>query len=641
MMTRMTGIALLALLVSTAGCFNYNVGLPSEDVAADEIDDFVAEDVSAEVTDAEDPGDPADEDVAGDVPVELEPDVTDVVGEIECDEDYECSNDVFCDGTERCVDGTCQSGTPPSCDDGIACTHDECDTTADVCVRTLPDVDRDGYLDADCTDSHGTSGDDCDDSRDDVYPGAAVACDGVDHDCSGEPDRDEDADGYYSEALCSGGDDCDDTRSDVHPGATLVCDGVDHDCSGEPDEDEDADGHLSEALCSGGDDCDDTRSDVYTGAVEVCSDGVDQDCDTVTDESHARYLDVRITSTIHDQKDPALAWSGSEYGVGWEDNRDGNAEIYFARIDAGGSVLGSEVRITNDTNTSTMPSIAWTTSEFCLSWVDDRDGNAEIYLARVDASGSKVGSDVRVTSDSGVSTAPDIAYTGSELVVGWQEDRDGNDEIYLVRLQHDGTKIGSDVRVTSDTGASRNPDLVWTGTELVLGWQDDRDGNAEIYLARNQPDGTKVGSDVRVTSATGASEKPSLAFTSTEIGAAWQDSRDGNVEIYFARIATDGSKVGSDVRVSNDIFPSINASIAWSGSTFGLAWQDFRHMNMEIYFVLVSPTGTLGSEIRLTQDTYPSETPSLVWSPSGFSFAWMDAELYNEDVYFNAVEFCP
>ena len=49
------------------------------------------------------------------------------------------------------------------------------------------------------------------------------------------PDGDCDRDGDGHRALACGGDDCDDTRGDVHPGAPEWCDGVDGDCDGVAD----------------------------------------------------------------------------------------------------------------------------------------------------------------------------------------------------------------------------------------------------------------------------------------------------------------------------------------------------------------------------------------------------------------------
>lgn len=48
-----------------------------------------------------------------------------------------CSNGLFCDGKEVCdANRGCLPGTPPNCGDGNACTTDRCDEDADRCVNT-------------------------------------------------------------------------------------------------------------------------------------------------------------------------------------------------------------------------------------------------------------------------------------------------------------------------------------------------------------------------------------------------------------------------------------------------------------------------------------------------------------------------
>jgi hypothetical protein len=44
-----------------------------------------------------------------------------------------CPDGQFCNGNETCLSGVCVAGTPPSCDDGIACNIDTCDTFTQEC----------------------------------------------------------------------------------------------------------------------------------------------------------------------------------------------------------------------------------------------------------------------------------------------------------------------------------------------------------------------------------------------------------------------------------------------------------------------------------------------------------------------------
>lgn len=104
---------------------------------------------------------------------------------------------------------------------------------------------------------------------------------------------DVDGDGHTTAMLF--GDDCDDQRADVYPGADeRPADGVDGNCDGEElcYKDLDGDGHgqgelaLSRSVaCAGGgvsaraDDCDDANAERSPSTREIAADGLDQDCD--------------------------------------------------------------------------------------------------------------------------------------------------------------------------------------------------------------------------------------------------------------------------------------------------------------------------------------------------------------------------
>ncbi|MCA9605704.1 MAG: hypothetical protein KC619_08925 [Myxococcales bacterium] len=169
-----------------------------------------------------------------------------------CEADADCDDGMFCSGVETCDTTThvCQPGTSPDCSDGDDCTDDVCDELTATCLNPLIDMDMDGHA----PDTLGACGDDCDDTRADVFTGAEELCDTVDNNCNGDTDEvapewyvDCDADGFAastdssrmgceeppgSATGCGGGwtsrrpinpstTDCDDGDVDAFPGQTM------------------------------------------------------------------------------------------------------------------------------------------------------------------------------------------------------------------------------------------------------------------------------------------------------------------------------------------------------------------------------------------------------------------------------------
>ena len=507
------------------------------------------------------------------------------------------------------------------CDDGDPCTTGICDTDSGTCTHEPADEDEDGYA-ASQVSGTACGGTDCDDADETVYPGSTTRICEEDGDCNTRVDSDNDGDGH--ERVACGGDDCADEIGTVFPGALPGC-GTDPadplsdlDCNGRVDSDNDGDTYVAEA-CTDGDDCDDSSADVHPGAAEVCADGIDQDCDDLVDGPGTRVPNVqfgigiepsvvwlgtesgvswvntsvedlfywtipltgpgvsrttRVTTGSVSPRSQSMAWTGSEVGLAWYDSRYSNAEIFFRRISPGGALQGSEVRVTSDLAESSSPSLAFTGSEFGLCWHDSRDGNPEIYFARLTADGTKLSSDVRITFETNQSYTPSLAWSGSEFGVGWYDLRDGAGEIYLARISAAGSKIGSDTRLTTDPAQSNNPDLVWTGSEYGLAWVDYRSGDSDVFFATVSPAGIKTSSDIRITTTTGDSMFPGLVWAGDQFHLVWSDSRDYNDEIYHAGLDAAGSRTSSDYRVTIALGVSTMPDLAWTGSELAVVWED-------------------------------------------------------------------
>ncbi|MEM7163213.1 MAG: reprolysin-like metallopeptidase [Bacteroidota bacterium] len=191
------------------------------------------------------------------------------------------------------------------------------------------DVDGDGYgnpnvmiLDCAQPTNYVDNNGDCNDNDININPDASEICDGLDNNCDNSIDEgllttyyvDNDGDGYGDASnsieaceqpagYADNALDCHDGNEDINPAAEEICDGIDNNCDGDIDEglvftyyvDNDGDGfgnpNQSVTACSlppgfveNSDDCDDSNDTVYLGAEEICGDGIDNDCDGLTEE---------------------------------------------------------------------------------------------------------------------------------------------------------------------------------------------------------------------------------------------------------------------------------------------------------------------------------------------------------------------
>jgi len=190
----------------------------------------------------------------------------------------------------------------------------------------------------------------------------------------------------------------------------------------------------------------------------------------------------RLTNNSGDSGWPCIAVSGSNVYMAWSDYTSGNFEIYFRKSTDGGATWQTAKRLTNNSGGSSFSAIAVSGSNIHIVWEDFTPGNYEIFCITSINDGATWQTAKRLTNNSGSSMQSQIAVSNANVYVVWEDISPGNWEIYFIKSANGGTTWQSTQRITNDTGDSGGSAIALNTTNIFVDYADNTPGNSEIYL---------------------------------------------------------------------------------------------------------------------------------------------------------------
>lgn len=305
--------------------------------------------------------------------------------------------------------------------------------------------------------------------------------------------------------------------------------------------------------------------------------------------AHARVNDpTGVNREVY--PDVAVAADGTSYAV-WFDQRTGS-DVYMGQRPGGGNWSANE-RVNSSGGAG---------GEQGQSLAVDPSGNVYIVWTANNAAGisfryrsntASWGSQADVDDDpwSAGQYFPSIAADASgNAYAVWVDRRLGTYDIYSSYRPSGGAWI-TNTKVNDDTGGADHysPAIaVGSSGDAVAAWEDNRNGNSDIYSSF-RPAGGSWGASERVNDDSGSAYqlRPQLAVDNRgNIHAVWYDARNGNPDIY-ASYRPLGGMWGRNFRVNDDSggaaqsFPGI--AVDATGNAYAV-WRDDRNANGDIYF---------------------------------------------------------
>ncbi|MHC4163465.1 MAG: sialidase family protein [Planctomycetota bacterium] len=372
-----------------------------------------------------------------------------------------------------------------------------------------------------------------------------------------------------------------------------------------------------------------------------------------------QLADLRLDTDLRgaaDSADPQLARSGRTLFVVWEDSRSGGRDIYLQRSDdAGVTWLVADVRLDSDAPGQALsedPVLGVDGSTVHVAWEEERDGQRDVYYRGSTDGGVSFRPEVVLNTAPGASYSdrPRLAVSGSRVYVAWKDNRSGAYDIHLNASADGGlTWLAPDVRVeTGVAGASdsNDPEVTAEGENVYVVWSDARTGNADIRLNRSSDGGQSwLIADIRIDTdppGAGLSIRPQVRCTGGTVYVVWVDARDGNADIRFNRSLDAGRTwQAADQRLDTDA-PGAGTSeyvrLEADGPNVYVAWQDDRDSANDIRFNYSTDQGATFLAQDLRCDTHTtgladSTLPRIASDGTNVYVLWADRRDGQSDVY--------
>ncbi|MFQ5941265.1 MAG: sialidase family protein, partial [Nitrososphaerales archaeon] len=308
------------------------------------------------------------------------------------------------------------------------------------------------------------------------------------------------------------------------------------------------------------------------------------------------------------------------------------------------------IDLSNDPAFSGYPTIAVQDNSVFVAWVDDRDGDNDIFIKRSLTNGEFFDAEINVSNTLDNSFDPQLFVVDNFVFVVWVEDDGVNKEIMYRRSSDSGVTFTPSplpiatpqppINISNTPEPSIAPRIAGSSTTLFFVWRDGASLIEEIFLKSFDLSTETLGSVVNVSNTPAASSiNPRVAFYGGNLYEAWADNKSGNDDIYIRTSGDVGATftpvLASDPRnVSNNGGSSINPEIALSSDLLGqtapaggiivhLVWHDDDSGNDRIlYSRSLDNIATFTAPTPLSLGGVDSLAPKIELAGSFVYVAW-------------------
>lgn len=294
--------------------------------------------------------------------------------------------------------------------------------------------------------------------------------------------------------------------------------------------------------------------------------------------------DAAMDRFVHQYSAAVLLDNGKTL-VAWEDDRNGDFDIYGQVIAANGSPSGNNQLIISDDYFLSQKMLRFARSSegtIAAVWVDE---NGDLWLSFYDSTFAQA-TDAALVNDNmtgNVVSYPDLTFlSDNSLIVVWEDTRLGS-AIYGQLYNTSFAKIGANFKISPDESGR----LYWTpgvaagdNGQFAVAWEELGQSDSKVYILLFDSEGNPTGIPINVVDPGSQSEDqfgPDIGrLESQGYLVAWSDSRGDDQNIYGQVFDLNGNKIDDNFAVSEGT-SNITSDLSFAESPAGgllAAWSN-------------------------------------------------------------------
>lgn len=224
--------------------------------------------------------------------------------------------------------------------------------------------------------------------------------------------------------------------------------------------------------------------------------------------------------------------------IAWCDFRDGEADVRYTIVGAGGEILVDQSRVSKGASDSFNAVVRVWGEETIMLWAEQAGSSGQIFYSRLDGTGSTLVEPKAVWAGRPEGLALDAAIDPDGAArLAWSSSSGLNFAINYARVDPAGEVVGQVVEVAATRLESGHPSIkVEAGGAVQLAWTSEperlqRADLSGIFYARLTAEGTAITAPGPVTQAPYRSQGPALVLSGEGLPTVvWSDSRDGQAQ---------------------------------------------------------------------------------------------------------------